>query len=63
MQETVRFAEKLSAGSAHPEWLTAMWPAFAAECAGVGRGENLTEASFCLDAIRAAYAGRETAHA
>ena len=62
-QETVRFAEKLSAGSAHPEWLTAMWPAFEAECAGVGRGDNLAEASFCLDAIRAAYAGRETARA
>jgi predicted dehydrogenase len=62
-EETVRFAGKLSAGSAHPEWLTAMWPAFESECAGVGRGENIAEASFCLDAIRAAYAGRETARA
>jgi predicted dehydrogenase len=62
-RETVRFAEKLSAGSAHPEWLSAMWPAFEAECSGTGRGENLAEAAFCLDAIRAAYAGRETAHA
>jgi predicted dehydrogenase len=58
-EETVRFAEKLSGGSAHPEWLTAMWPAFEAECAGAGRGQNLAEAAFCLDAIRAAYAGRE----
>ena len=61
--ETERFAEKLSAGSAHPEWLTAMWPAFEAECDGVGRGENLAEAEFCLDAIRMAYGKRETAHA
>ena len=62
-EETVRFAERLSAGSAHPEWLAAMWPAFEAECAGAGRGENLDEASFCLNAIRAAYAGRETTRA
>ena len=62
-EETVRFAEKLSGGSSHPDWLTAMWPAFEAECAGVGRGGNLAEAAFCLDVIRAAYAGRETAHA
>lgn len=62
-EETVRFAERLSAGSAHPEWLAAMWPAFEGECSGLGRGENLAEASFCLEAIRAAYAGRETARA
>ena len=62
-EETVRFAEKLSAGSAHPEWLSAMWPAFEAECAGRGRGENLAEAAFCLETIRAAYAERETARA
>jgi predicted dehydrogenase len=62
-EETIRFAEKLSAGSAHPEWLSAMWPAFEAECAGIGRGANLAESSFCADAIRAGYAGRETARA
>lgn len=62
-EETVRFSEKLSAGSAHPEWLAAMWPAFEAECAGRGRGENLAEAAFCLETIRAAYAGREAARA
>lgn len=56
VEETTRFPEKLSGGSAHPEWLAAMWPAFEAECAGRGRGENLAEASFCLSAIRAAYA-------
>lgn len=53
--EEIRFPEKLSGGSAHPEWLAAMWPAFAAECAGRGRGESLAEAAFCLRAIRAAY--------
>jgi predicted dehydrogenase len=60
-EETTRFPEKLSGGSAHPEWLAAMWPAFEAECAGRGRGSNLAEASFCLETIRAAYAGREAA--
>lgn len=55
VEETTRFAEKLSGGSAHPEWLAEMWPAFEAECAGRGRGENLVEAEFCLKTIRAAY--------
>ncbi len=62
-EETVRFPEKLSGGSAHPEWLAAMWPAFEAECSGRGRGENLREARFCLETIRAAYADREAARA
>jgi predicted dehydrogenase len=57
--ETIRFEEKLSAGSAHPAWLAAMWPAFAAECAGRARGANLAEAEFCLRAIRAAYGAAE----
>jgi predicted dehydrogenase len=61
--ETIRFAERLSGGSAHPEWLSAMWPAFEAERTGAGRGESLAEAAFCLEAIRAAYAGREAARA
>lgn len=56
LEETTRFPEKLSGGSAHPEWLAEMWPAFEAECAGVGRGSNLDEAAFCLSSIRAAYA-------
>lgn len=63
VEETVRFPEKLSAGSAHPEWLAAMWPAFEAECAGRGRGDNLAEAGFCLGAIRAAYGATEAARA
>jgi len=62
-EETVRFAAKLSAGSAHPDWLEAMWPAFEAERRGDGRGASLEEAAFCLGSIRAAYAGRETARA
>ena len=56
VEESVKFPEKLSGGSAHPEWLAAMWPSFEAECSGVKRGENLAEAAFCLAAIRAAYA-------
>lgn len=55
VEETIRFPERLSGGSVHPEWLAAMWPSFEAECAGRGRGENLAEAAFCLAAIRAAY--------
>ena len=63
VEENVRFPEKLSAGSAHPQWLAAMWPAFAAECAGRGRGENLAESAFCLRAIRAAYGAAEVSRA
>lgn len=59
VEETTRFPEKLSGGSAHPEWLAAMWPAFEDECAGRGRGANLSEAAFCLATIRAAYGARE----
>lgn len=62
-EDTVRFPAKLSAGSAHPEWLEAMWPAFEAERAGSARGASLDEASFCLETIRAAYARREAARA
>jgi predicted dehydrogenase len=61
VEETTRFPEKLSGGSAHPDWLAAMWPAFEDECAGRGRGESLSEAAFCLAAIRAAYGRKETA--
>jgi predicted dehydrogenase len=62
-EETVRFPSKLSAGSAHPDWLEAMWPAFEAEVRGAGRGSNLQEAAFCLGSIRSAYAAREAARA
>lgn len=59
--ETVSFPEKLSGGSAHPDWLAAMWPAFQAECSGAGRGGNLAEAFFCLQTIRQAYGAPEAA--
>ncbi|MDE2490754.1 MAG: Gfo/Idh/MocA family oxidoreductase [Elusimicrobia bacterium] len=62
-EETVVFPEKLSAGSAHPEWLAAMWPAFEAELAGRGRGQNLAEAAFCLETIRRAYGAAEASRA
>lgn len=58
-EESVKFPEKLSGGSAHPEWLAAMWPSFEAECSGQRRGENLIEAEFCLSSIRGAYGARE----
>lgn len=61
VEETIRFPEKLSGGSAHPGWLAAMWPAFEDECAGRKRGESLAEAAFCLATIRAAYGARVTA--
>lgn len=57
--ETASFPEKLSAGSAHPAWLSAMWPDFESACArGAG---NLAEAAFCLKTIRAAYGAPEAA--
>lgn len=62
-EATIKFPEKLSAGSSHPDWLEAMWPAFEAELRGDSRGANLEEAAFCLGAISAAYAGREAARA
>lgn len=61
--QTERFPQKLSAGSAHPDWLAAMWSAFRVECAGRGRGESLAAAEFCLRAIHAAYRSKETARA
>lgn len=55
VEESVKFPEKLSGGSAHPEWLASMWPSFEAECFSRRRGENLNEAAFCLASIRHAY--------
>jgi predicted dehydrogenase len=50
------FPQKLSAGSAHPEWLSAMLPDFYDEVTDLGaRGRNLEEAGFALDLIRRAY--------
>jgi predicted dehydrogenase len=62
-EETIVFDEKLSAGSAHPAWLAAMWPAFEAERAGRGRGASLNEAEFCLKTIRRAYGAEAAARA
>jgi predicted dehydrogenase len=62
-EETTRFPEKLSGGSAHPDWLAAMWPSFEAECDGRGRGASLAEAEFCLRSIREAYGAREASRA
>jgi len=56
-EETFRFPEKLSAGSAHPEWLAAMWPSFEAAC--IDGAGNLAEAFFCLKTIRSAYGAWE----
>ncbi len=54
--ETVEFERKLSAGSAHPDWMAALLPEFAAELADAGvRGRNLEEAGFCLQTIQRAY--------
>ncbi|MDD5629719.1 MAG: Gfo/Idh/MocA family oxidoreductase [Elusimicrobia bacterium] len=56
------FPEKLSAGSAHPEWFAGLLPDFCAEVRSPAeRGGNLAEAGFVLDLIRRAYdGGRKT---
>lgn len=55
--ETVRFEEALSAGSAHPEWLSEMLEDFAdAVAGGPARARNLREARLCARLLREAYA-------
>lgn len=50
------FAEKLSAGSAHPEWLRELLADFLAEMTDPGRrGRNLEEASFCSEILDRIY--------
>jgi predicted dehydrogenase len=57
-QRRFDFPEKLSAGSAHPEWFAAMLPDFQAEIRDPQkRGRNLAEAAFALTLIRQAYDG------
>jgi predicted dehydrogenase len=52
------FPQKLSAGSAHPEWFAALLPEFCAEVLDSGRrGRNLAESGFVLELIRQAYDG------
>lgn len=54
--ETFRFPEKISHGSAHPEWFRGLLPDFHEEIrGGAARGKNLLEAQFCLNAIGAVY--------
>ncbi|MFA6029932.1 MAG: Gfo/Idh/MocA family oxidoreductase [Elusimicrobiota bacterium] len=55
-ERTIRFPEKLSAGSAHPEWLRAMLPDFTAACARFDPAEpTLAEAGHCAALIESAY--------
>jgi hypothetical protein len=55
-EQRIDFPEKLSAGSAHPEWFAAMLPEFCSEARDPARrGRNLAEAGFVLDLIRRAY--------
>ena len=57
-EQRFTFAEKLSAGSAHPEWFAAMLPQFQAEIQDpAARGRNLEEAAFVLSLIRRSYDG------
>jgi len=56
-EENIRFPEKLSGGSAHPEWLSAMWPSFETAC--IDGAGNLAESFFCLKTIRSAYGAWE----
>lgn len=57
--ERFSFPEKLSAGSAHPEWLAAMLEDFHAELSlPRRRHSNLREARFCVEALRKIYAPR-----
>jgi predicted dehydrogenase len=53
------FPEKLSAGSAHPEWFASMLPDFSREVSEPqARGHNLAEAEFALTLIRQSYDGQ-----
>ncbi|MFA6092438.1 MAG: Gfo/Idh/MocA family oxidoreductase [Elusimicrobiota bacterium] len=52
----IRFAEKLSGGSSHPEWMQALMPDFAAACAHPSVSEpNFEEAGHCAALIESAY--------
>jgi predicted dehydrogenase len=50
--QTFEFPQKISAGSAHPDWFEAMLPDFEAEVLDKNvRGRNLKEAAGCLRLI------------
>lgn len=54
--ETIRTGEKLSAGSAHPAWMTLLLPEFFEEVSvPAKRGANLAEAGVCVKLLTAAY--------
>ena len=56
-EEPFPFTEKLSAGSAHPEWFSSLLTEFLAEINDpLSRGKNIRESRFCLEVIRKAYA-------
>ncbi|HAM34336.1 MAG TPA: hypothetical protein DEB40_09180 [Elusimicrobia bacterium] len=58
LQRRFDFPDKLSAGSAHPEWFAATLPDFRSEIQETAsRGRNLAEAGFVLDLLRQAYDG------
>lgn len=50
------FPQKLSQGSAHPEWMAAFLPSVRDEFEGKTRGRSLAEARFCCETISACYA-------
>lgn len=52
LEQKFLFPEKLSAGSAHPEWFSAMLPDFQNELSDPRGARNLKEAEFCLKVIR-----------
>ncbi|MBI5245527.1 MAG: Gfo/Idh/MocA family oxidoreductase [Elusimicrobia bacterium] len=62
--QTFRFPQKLSAGSAHPEWFAAMLPDFRAAIARPASGlEFLEEAGACAALIERAYRAAEAPRA
>ncbi len=54
--ERFEFPEKLSAGSAHPDWMAALLPDFEqAAAGGAARARNLDEAAFCVELTQRIY--------
>jgi predicted dehydrogenase len=54
-REVVKFPEKLSQGSMHPDWFPPVLDAVLDEIEGRGRGGSLEEALYCATTIEAAY--------
>lgn len=54
--ERFAFSEKLSAGSAHPDWMASLLPSFEeAALGGAARARNLEEAVFCAEMTQRIY--------